>query len=606
MKRGSWWQRWIVRVVHFREQYIGNKSFVFLLAAITGVFGGLAAVVLKSLVLTIQQFLTGGPSFAEAGLWLVVFPAIGIMLTVLYKYGVQKGKIGQGIPNVLHNINNKAGVVERDKTYSHVVTSSMTVGFGGSVGLEAPIVTTGSAIGSNLARLFKLDQQKRTLFIGCGAAAGIGGIFNAPIAGVIFTLEVLLLELAIPAYIPLLIAAVTGTIISMYLMGGEIFLLDFVLSDPFTLKEVPVYILLGIITGLVSVYFSRLAFNGEQLMKKVVNPYKRALVGGSLLGVLILVFPPLYGEGFYSLNALFEGEPTRLLEGNIFFEGLKDHYWFIVLFFGALIFLKVIAAALTIGAGGNGGIFAPTLFVGGITGYLTANLLNYFNIFNFRISEENLALVGMAGIMSGVQHAPLTAIFLIAEITGGYMLILPLIIVSAIAFGTTTYFDRLSLFERQLAQKGHSLPNQSKDHSVLTLLKLRSLIEQDLIVVHPNDTLGEMVKAVSRSRRNIFPVVNDDGKLMGIVTLDNIREIMFKPKMYEEVKVEDVLDVLEATVSVDESMESVMRKFDETGNWNLPVLENGKYLGFISKSKIFNHYRKMLIKQAREERKIIE
>lgn len=608
MKRGQWWERYLVRLIGWREKYVGNRSFVFILAVIIGIFGGLAAVLLKSLVLFIQNLLTGGASFAGAGLWLVVFPAIGILITVLYKYLIHSGRIGQGIPNVLYDLKHRSGLIPRHRSYSHILTSSTTVGFGGSVGLEAPIVSTGSAIGSNLARTFKLDQQKRSLFIGCGAAAGIGGIFNAPIAGVIFSLEVLLLELAIPAYIPLLIASVTGTIISMYLMGGDIFLLDFVLNDPFNLREVPVYVLLGVITGLVSVYFNRTAMRTEKLMQNVLNPYKKALLGGGILGIMLLFFPPLYGEGFYTLEKLFEGNPQQLLQDNLFFEGMADQFWFLTIFLGVMIFLKVIAAAVTYGAGGNGGIFAPTLFVGGITGYLTGTILNFLNILPYRISEENLTLVGMAGVVSGVQHAPLTAIFLIAEITGGYMLILPLIIVSAIAFATTTYFDRYSLFEMQLTQKGEPLEtyHHDQDHNVLTLLKLRDLVEQDLVVVHPDQSLRDLVNAVSKSKRNIFPVVNDNGELEGIVPLDNIRKIMFRPELYDEIKVHEVLKEVEETLSIEESMESVMDKFDNSGKWNLPVLENGKYLGFISKSKIFNHYRDELIQQNRDEQQIIE
>lgn len=595
------------RMVHnlhkWRLRHISNRNFIFLLSFLTGICGGLAAVLLKSTTHFIAHYLTEGYSRIYESYWYFIFPIIGILLTIVYKYAVMRGKLGGGVSNLLYTISRKSSLVERDKTYSHMISSALTVGFGGSVGLEAPIVTTGAAIGSNLGRLFHLGYKKRTLLLGCGAAAGIAGIFNSPIAGVIFTLEVLMLELSIPAYIPLLIAAVTGTIISKLLTGGEV-LFNFSLTDPFHLGDIPFYILLGIITGLLSVYFTRTLNRVEDAVRELNHPLTRAVIGGVGLGLLIFIFPPLYGEGYTTLKNLLSNNVSALTANSFFWDGLNEGWWLVV-FVLAVLLVKVFATALTIGGGGNGGIFAPSLFMGGLTGFFVSRSLNLTGIFGNVLSEKNFVLVGMAGIMSGVLHAPLTAIFLIAEITGGYVLILPLMIVAAMSFATVSYFEPHSIYAKKLSEKGE-LTFHNKDKTVLTVLRLERLIEKDLVSVKPDDTLADLVQAVSRSRRNIFPVVDEEQKIRGIVLLDDIRDIMFKPKMYEIVEVKDLMHAPSDYVYISETMDEVMKKFDKTGDWNLPVIdEDRKYIGLLSKSKIFNHYRTKLRKQAHEDERII-
>ncbi|MEX0968215.1 MAG: chloride channel protein [Bacteroidia bacterium] len=588
----------------WRVRNISNKNFIFLLSFLVGICGGLAAVLLKTTVHTIGTLLINSFNNIYESYWFFIFPLIGILLTILYKYAFMKGKIGGGIPNLLHAITHKSGLVEKDKMYSHLISSSVTVGFGGSVGLEAPIVTTGAALGSNLGRWFHLGHKKRTLLIGCGAAAGIAGIFNSPIAGVIFTLEVLMLELSIPAYIPLLIAAVTAALISKYLTGGEI-LFNFQITDTFQISEVPLYIMLGIICGLLSVYFTRLTFRIESDLRHFTHPLKRALIGGSGLGLLIFLFPPLYGEGYVTLTRLIDNESAAIISESFFLED-NTNQWVFLLFMAGVLAFKVFATSFTIGAGGNGGVFAPSMFVGGLSGFVMARFLNLTGFLSNPLSEKNFILVGMAGVCSGVLHAPLTAIFIIAEITGGYILMLPLMIVSAIAFATTMYFEPHSLYTKQLALRG-LLVFHNRDKTVLTLLRLQRLIETDLVVVHPEAWLEDLVKAVSRSRRNIFPVVDEHEKIHGVILLDDIRELMFKPKQYKLVQIKDLMHAPSDYVYIDEDMDSVMKKFDTTGDWNLPVINHDrKYIGFLSKSKIFNHYRTQLIKQGQEDEQIID
>lgn len=584
----------LVKFLIWRIKHISNKNFVLFLSGIVGIIAGLAAVTLKQTVHLIQKFLTQG--FEYYNFLKIALPFFGIFLTVLLARYLLKDTLGHGITNILYAISKKSGIIRRTLMYSRMITSAVTVGLGGSVGLEAPIVVTGSAIGSNFGRLFHLDYKRRTLLIGCGAAGAISAIFNSPIAGVIFTVEVILMEVTITALIPILIASVTASLVSLTLLGDEV-LFSFRLRDPFTAGDVPYYILLGLICGLISVYFTRTTFMIERLIGRIDNKIKKAILGGLALGLIIFVFPPIYGEGYNTIKALLAGQEIQIFNTSLF-QGGGDSILITGLFILGVLLIKPVASALTVGAGGSGGIFAPSLFIGGLTGFLYAYLVNI--VFGEgTISTSNFLLVGMCGVMSGVLQAPLTAIFLIAEITSGYTLFVPLMLVSALAFSSSSYFEKYSIYTKHLIEQG-DLIQYDKDRQVLSLINLKKIIEKDLLTIKPDATLKELTDLVKISQRNIFPVVNDDGELVGIVTLDDIREKMFDDEARENLLVQTLMHNPPTQVTPQENMQSVMGKFELTGAWNLPVIENGKYIGFVSKSRIFNSYRKKLVRQAKE------
>jgi chloride channel protein, CIC family len=585
----------LTRFLIWRLKHISNKDFVLILSVVIGVIAGIAAVVLKETVHFIKDLLTGGFDIAYSNYLYLSYPLIGIFLTVLVAYFILKDPPGHGVTNILYYISKGSSLVPRVKMYSRMITSALTVGFGGSVGLEAPIVVTGSAIGSNVARTMHLNYKKRTVLIGCGAAGAIAAIFNSPIAGVIFSIEVILAEVSIAAFIPLLIASVSGSLISMVLLGDDV-MFSFQLKDPFTASDVPYFILLGIGCGITSLYFTRVMYRVEAAIGKVKNKYKKVLIGGIGLGLIVFLFPPIYGEGYEAIRSLIEGKESQLFYGSLFFPEY-DVDLVLLLFLMGLILIKPVASALTIGSGGSGGVFAPSLFLGGVFGYFFARGVNLF-ITN-PISPANFTLVGMCGIMSGVLHAPLTAIFLIAEITSGYTLFVPLMLVSAISFSTISYFEKYSIYTKKLVEKG-DLITDDKDKQLLSLINISKIIETDLLKVGVEANLGDLVNVVRLSKRNIFPVVNDHGELKGIITLDDIRDIMFDEEARSRIMLKDIMHQPPAFVSSHESMESVMKKFENTEAWNLPVIDNGKYIGFVSKSRIFNTYRKKLIRQHRE------
>lgn len=583
----------LLKFLIWRVKHISTKNFVLIISGVIGLIAGLAAVVLKESVHLIQNALTRDFQQDFANYLYLSYPLIGIILTVLLTKYILKEKLGHGITDILYTISKKSSIVKRTKTFSRMLTSALTVGFGGSVGLEAPIVVTGSAIGSNIGRLVHLSYKQRTLLIGCGSAGAISAIFNSPIAGVIFSIEVILSEITISSFIPLLIASVAGALVSLTLLGDDV-LFSFTLTEGFAASDTPFYLFLGVFTGLVSLYFTRAVGRVEGLIKNVKGDFNRALVGGISLGFLIFILPPLYGEGYDTIKYLLGGDAQSLLNNSLFFSEV-DSIFVIVLFVAAVILVKPIATALTVGAGGSGGIFAPSLFIGGVTGYLFAYLINLTGIAE-PISTSNFTLVGMSGVMSGVLHAPLTAIFLIAEITSGYTLFVPLMIVSAISYSTISYFEKYSLYTKPLIEKG-DLIYHDKDRQVLSLIDLKKIVETDLLTIDPSATLGSLVDLVRFSKRNIFPVVNEQQELMGIVTLDDIREIMFDAESRKSIIVNTLMHSPPTYVSSKESMQSVMIKFEKTGAWNLPVIDEGKYVGFVSKSRIFNAYRKKLIRQ---------
>lgn len=585
----------LVKFLTWRLKHISTKNFVLMLSGLVGLVAGIAAVVLKSTVHELYHLLStvdiGGFDYLY-----LAYPFIGIFISALLMKYIFKEKSGHGITNILFAISKRSSIIKSAKMYSAMVTSAITVAFGGSVGLESPIVVTGSAIGSNIGRVMHLSFKKRTLLIGCGAAGGISAIFDSPIAGVIFSIEVILADITIAAFIPLLIASVCGALVSLVLLGDEI-LFSFKLTDPFTAYDVPFYIVLGIICGLVSVYFVRINYFLEDALKKVRSDISKAVWGGFMLCLIILIFPPIYGEGYNFIKLLLNGKEYEILENNIIFGGM-DSYGFLLLFILGIILVKPLASALTIGAGGSGGMFGPSLFLGGMTGYFVAEAMSLLPI-ECHLSSQNFTLVGMCGIMSGILGVPLTAIFLIAEVTSGYTLFVPLMLVSAISYSTFSYFEKYSLYSKQLIEKGDFIP-YDKDRQVLNLIDLFKIIETDLLTIHPDAKLEDLVKLVRASKRNIFPVVDENKKLVGVVTLDDIREIMFDEASRKSRIVKSLMNEPPEQVSTTENMQSVMNKFEKTGAWNLPVIDQGEYVGFISKSSIFNAYRKKLIRQQQE------
>jgi len=574
---------------------LGQRRSVILLSFVVGLAAGLAAVILKNLVHLSHELIFTKLHITGVNIIYFALPMIGIFLTVLFVRFFVKDSISHGITRVLYAISRKESNLASHNTWSSMISSTLTVGFGGSVGMEAPIVMTGSAIGSNLARILKQNYRIRTLLMGCGAAGGIAAIFKAPIAAVVFVLEVLMFDMTVWSIIPLLISSVTAATVAYFLLGQGVEF-SFTISDPFILRNLPYYILLGVICGFISLYFSRSALSVEARITKIKNPYQRVLIGGMLVGLLIYLIPPLFGEGYDSLRLLLGGDPSMLTEHSFFFPFRTNLGIFIAYLF-LILFLKSYAMALTNGSGGVGGLFAPSLFLGGVAGYLVAILLQHIGLTD--ISDRNFALTGMAGIMSGVMHAPLTSIFLIAEITGGYQLFIPLIITSTLSYITIRSFQSHSIYHLRLAQQG-DLITHDKDKTILTLMNIQDVIEKDFQPVQPEMRLGELVKVVSSSKRNLFPVIDPDGLLVGIVLLDDIRSVMFDTDMYNMITVESVMQVPPAYIYLSDNMESVMNKFEESHAWNLPVIDKGKYIGFISKSKVFSAYRNLLMEFSAE------
>ncbi len=574
----------------WRVKHIKQRQFILLLSFIIGILSGLAAVILKNTIHYTQILLTQGFDVQSENILYFAYPLIGLFLTVVFVKYVVKDKIGHGVSRILYAISKKNSIIKPHNNYSSIIASTFTIAFGGSVGSEAPIVLTGASLGSSIGRMFHLDYKQVTLLIGCGSSAAIAGIFKAPIAGLVFTLEILMLDLTMASLIPLLISAVTATMVSSLLMGKGV-LLTFHLTQAFQFKNIFYYILLGIFSGFISVYFTRASMFVESSFERFKNPFRKLIYGGLILGLLIFIFPSLYGEGYETLKIILSGHGSDILNNSLFYS-IKDNYWLFIIVLGLILIFKVVAMAVTNGAGGVGGIFAPSLFMGGVAGYFLALILNESKFIN--VPESNFALVGMAGVMAGVMHAPMTSIFLIAEITGGYGLFIPLIITSTISFITTNYFEPHSIYTKRLAKRGE-LITHNKDRAVLTLLKLGKVIETDLKTIGPNNTLRDLVHIVSKSRRNIFPVVDEKGILLGIVLLDNIREVMFNPEMYDTTYVHELMVMPPTFVSSNEPMDSVMKKFEESGAWNLPVIDDDIYVGFVSKSKIFSAYRRILV-----------
>lgn len=569
---------------------LSKKQFILLSSVLVGLSAGMAAIVLKVFAHYIFIAASLNEKFGIPYLYLFL-PLLGILITVLIIKKILKSKLDKGLSQIHYSVAHKSSMMPKEQMYAQILTSSFTVGFGGSSGLEAPIVITGAAFGSNYAKAYRLNFKDRTLLLACGVSAGIAAAFNAPIAGVLFALEVLLLDISIAAFTPLIISAATGALIAKIVLQDDI-LLSFKLQQSFDYINVPFYILLGVFAGLVSVYHSRTFMRVEAIFSKSKSKvWINALFGGLMLALLILFFPSLFGEGYESIKVLSVQDTQQLFDLSLLHK-YKSNEWFVLAFVGVLVFLKSIATALTLGSGGNGGNFAPSLFVGAYLGFFFSKLMELLGIAHLPIS--NFTIVGMAGILSGIYHAPLTAIFLIAEITGGYTLMIPLMIVASISFAISKYFEPHAMDIKKLVNNGQLFTND-KDKSILTSIKTSNLIENDFQSVLATDSLGTLVKTLSQSKRNIFPVVDERNRLLGIITLDDIREIMFNYELHEKVSVSDLMAMPAATIQSHESMEEVMKKFDETGAWNLPVIESGGYIGFISKSSVFSSYRSKLI-----------
>jgi CIC family chloride channel protein len=585
-------KNWFDAVLLWREKYISERYFILILSLIIGICAALSTILLKETIHLIQHFLTSHVEVTKANYFYLIYPVIGILLSGLFVKYIVRDDISHGVTKILYAISQRKSRIKQHNIWSSLVASSITIGFGGSVGAEAPIVLTGSAIGSNLGRLFKMEQHTLMLLVGCGAAGAIAGIFKAPIAGLLFTIEVLMLDLTTASVLPLLTASVTAATVS-YIFTGTDAMFKFNQVEVFAIYRIPYVFLLGIFCGLIALYFTRTSIWIEGIFRKIQSFWKKFLLGAALLSVLIFLLPPLYGEGYNTIGDLIGNQSDNLMDSSLFYS-LQDSSWGLILFLAFIIFTKVFATSATNGGGGCGGIFAPSLYLGSIAGFMFAHAAG--QLFPaIHLPGENFALMGMAGVMSAVMHSPLTAVFLIAELTGGFDLFLPLMIVSLCAYLTILCFERYSLYSMRLAQKGELLTHH-KDKAVLTLLNVDTVIENDFMVVHPQMTLGDVVKCIATSSRNIFAVTDDEQVLRGVVLLDDIRNIMFRPELYDRFKVKRFMVSPPAKINISMPMEKIMQIFDDTKAWNLPVIDDeGKYLGFVSKSKIFNAYREVLV-----------
>lgn len=560
---------------------------MLLLSVPTGFLGGLAAIIIKRLAHGIRDLVLS-VQFEYSDILYFVYPAIGILLTLVFCKYILRKEIGHGIPGILYAIKKKKGEVSKHSMWSTIIASALTVGFGGSVGLEGPSVSTGASIGSNLARWLKLEYKQVVMLIGMGGAAALAAIFQAPMAGIFFALEVLMIDLSLGSLIPIICASFIAILTSYFLLGQAVEY-NAVINEGFIPANAIYYIGLGLFVGLISAYFLRVTFGVEKRFKNIASPWKRFIVGAVLLGVLIYLFPALYGEGYDAINAALRGDYSAIYKNPIF-SGWDQHGWVILVLLAAIILLKAFATALTFGAGGVGGTFAPALFIGAFSGLFFSLTVNYLGI--GELDPAKFALVGMSGLIAGMLHAPLTGIFLIAEITNGYSLIVPLMIVSALSYFVNRIFFRHSVYTNSVAEHGVEVTH-NKDVSILTMMTINGLIETNFSKVKRGSTLGDLIPIISSSRRNIFPVVDKDGTFCGHVLLDDIRSVMFDQTLYSQ-PIEEFTVIPEYLIHPEDPMETVVKKFQVSGKYNIPVIENGKYLGYISRANVFSTYRKTL------------
>ncbi len=573
----------------WRGANVSDRQYINFLSMIIGVAVGFAAVIIKNSVHLIQDLLTSEFAVDLHNYMYFAYPAIGIFLAFLFARYIIRRQVGHGIPTVLYAISKDNGYIARHNMFSSVVTSALTVGFGGSVGLEGPTVATGSAWGSALGRAARLNRKQTLLLLACAGAGAMSAIFKAPIAATVFVLEVLMIDLTMASIVPLLFASVASALTSYFFLGQDV-LYPFEVVHQFVMKQTPYYIGIGLFAGIISVYFARMYKFLQGQFDRLNSPVKRWMIGASTLGLLIFLFPSLYGEGYEAINSALEGDYEYLFNNSIFYS-LKTEVWAVIGLFVLIIFFKVIATSATFGAGGIGGIFAPTLFMGANTGLLFANVINLTGL--EKLPTTNFALVGMAGLIAGVLHAPLTAIFLIAETTGGYKLIMPLMIVASTSYAIVRIFERYSVYTYQLARRGE-LFTHNKDQVVLSMMSVRNLIEKDFRTIGPDAKLGDLVKKVAVSKRNIIPVIEEDNTLHGIIFINDVRHLLFRRELYDKIHVHELMFMPAPIVDPDESMEEVARKFQQTSHYNLPVMRYGKYYGFVSRANVFSSYRKML------------
>lgn len=577
--------------IAYLQAKMSPRQFFIVSSILVGLSSGLAAIVLKYFVHNIERFVSYYSIRLEEFLVFGLFPLMGILITVIYVRYVLKKDVKKGTAEIVYAIVKKSSHLPPSQMYSHVVTSGLTVGFGGSMGLESPMVSTGSAIGSNYAETYKLSYKDRTILLACGASAGIAAAFNSPIAGVLFAVEVLLTDVSAAAFIPLIISAACGALLSKIVLAEGV-ILTFSLQQPFDYHNVPYYVVLGILAGFISLYYTRMFTWADERIRRVKNMWTRVFVGGGLLFILLIIFPPLFGEGYETIKVLAAVKPEELIAASVLKDFITNDVQLLI-FLGALMFLKAFAAAFTVGSGGNGGNFAPSLFVGAYMGFTFSRMVNLIGF--TQIPETNFALVGMAGILSGVFYAPLTAIFLIAEITGGYGLMIPLMIVSALSMFVSHYFEPVSMEGKKLASM-LNLTVENRDKFLLSKLDLSALIETNFSVIKPDEPLSALIKVISSSSRNTFPVVDDQNELVGIIHMDKIRGIIFNPDRHEGTTVRGLMTKPAAVIRTNENLHSVLKKFDDTNQWNLPVVEGNKYVGFVSKSSVLTKYRSELLK----------
>ena len=577
----------ISNIAQLRVKYLTDTQFLSIISILVGITAGIVAALIKNSVHGIQDLLRMETLRSFQHYAYFAYPLFGILLAVIFAKYIIRSSIGHGIPSVLYAISEDKGRIKNHNMFSSIISSALTVGFGGSVGLEGPTVATGAAYGSYFGSLFHLSYRQRVILLGAASAGAMSAIFKAPITGIVFAVEVIMIDLTASSLIPLLIASISAVLTSYFIMGPDV-LYHFELKEIYKMSDMPLFAVLGVITGLVSLYFTKVYIFIQEFFDKQKNWLNRLLIGGLTLGVLIFLFPALYGEGYEVINEALSGNYTYIQDFSFFSQLEGSH--FLVIFLILVILFKVVATSVTFGAGGVGGIFAPTLFIGANTGLvfaIGAQLLGY------EVAPENFVLVAMAGAISGNLHAPLTAIFLIAEITGGYQLFVPLMLVATISYLTTRTFTKNSVYTVQLARRGHLMTHHT-DKNIIKLLNLRELIETDFRSVNIDDNLGDLVKAITDSNRNVFPVIDENKILKGIVTMPDVRKIIFKPEIYETTKIKDLMFIPDIIIESDEEMSEIIRKFKNSGIYNLPVIENGKYLGFISRANIFSAYRKLL------------
>ncbi|WP_314894919.1 chloride channel protein [uncultured Capnocytophaga sp.] len=586
---------WYIKFLQWKTQYLTHQQFIWLLCGLVGIATGFAALAMRSFTHFIEAVLVGNIiRYINYGFY-VIFPAVGFLLVYWVKKYILRKEVSHGIPSILYAVAKQKGIMKRFHAYASLLTAPITIGFGGSVGLEGPMVVTGAGISSYVARLFHINQSDRMLLLACACAAALAAIFKVPLAGILFAIEVFGLDLTLSSLLPLFIASLSGVLTS-YMFFGNAALLPIQINGSFLMRNLPFYLLLGGVGGIMSAYFTFVYEKINQFFSKLSSPYLRILIGGIVLGLLVFLMPPLYGEGHEVINHLKEGHPELSLSSNIFGWHLENP-WVVIFLLGGLVLFKVVATSVTFGAGGVGGIFSPMLFMGGVMGNCFARIINQLDFLPYKLPLANFTLIGMTALMTGVLHAPLTAIFLIAEVTGGYVLFVPAMLTAVVSFAIAKYFNKYSIYTMELGRKGE-LVNQDKDQAILTLMDMEPIIETNFVPVYTDMLLKDVVyEAIAKSSRNIFPVLDrDTQEFKGVILLDDIRHLMFQKELYEKVSVIEMMQAPPARIEMDtDRMTQVMDKFQQTGAWNLPVVKEGKYIGFISKSKLLTVYRRKLI-----------